>query len=133
MKEQTTPMTRAEMIANRKAMQAALMAEIHRKGVSAIDVAAHVDEAKARLKRPKLEKDEYTPPKPADWVTAFIVSPTPRQIVKEQVNAKARKHVACQSKKARKSWGKAGHQFSNKLTQSKASWEKFQNEVSYAR
>ena len=126
-------MTRAEMIANRKAMQAALMAEIHRKGVSAIDVAAHVDEAKARLKRPKLEPIEYTPPKPADWVTAFIVSPTPRPIVKEQVNAKARKHVACQSKATRKSWGKSGHSLSNKIAQSKAALEKLMNEISYAR
>lgn len=126
-------MTRAEMIAQRKAKHDALMAELHRKPSSFPDVASYVAEAELRLKRPKLEKAEYTPPKPANHVTAFLVSPTPKPVVKEQGKAKARKHVACQSKATRKSWGKAGHQFSNKLAQCKAAKEKFENELSYAR
>ena len=121
-----------ERTAHRLAMREALLKELHRPASPCGDIQARIAEAEQRLKRPKVEKDEYTPPKPADHVTAFLVSPTPKPIVKEQRTAKHRKHVAAHTKATCKAWGKAGHALSNKILRSKAAAQKFQDDLNYA-
>lgn len=133
MKEQQQPMTRAEMIALRKANHDALMRELHRKPSPFPCAEEEIEKAEQRLKRPKHERSEYTPPKPADHVTAFLVSPSPRVKEQDKSLTKKRKHVAAHTKATPKSWGKAGHQFSNKLAQMRLKAQKFNDDASYAR
>lgn len=117
----------------RVAMRIDLLTQLHRPASECgLDLDTLIADAEARLRRPAPEKAEYAPPRPADHVTAFLVSPIP--VVKEHctTSRKKRKHVDAQAKATKKSWGKAGHALSNKIQRAAQERQKFQDDQDYA-
>jgi len=110
----------------RQFLRTELMALIHRPASDCPQalIDREIELAEARLKRPKHEKEEFTPDKPATWQTAFLVTP---QVVRVNEQTKRR-----QGMRIRKDWGKGGVKLNNTIVQAKANSVKWQDNAEYA-
>jgi hypothetical protein len=133
MNEQTKRVDPAkERIKNRLALRNEMLEFLHRKPSDCgLDVEQLKAEAIERLRKPKLEKAEYTPPKPEDWQVAYLVSPShPERKHKVNSNCKRAKQL---SKGKRKEWSMNNVNKINMSVQRKQKRQSFDDAASYAR
>lgn len=128
-----------ERALRRQFLRMELMRELHRPASSCPQDLIEDELAKAeqRLKRPESEKTEYTPDKPADWQTAYLITPPPAITRKKnRSGARHRQWVKRTDKKwlqyPDKSWGKAGHALVNRISRSQEAKQRFEDAKEYA-
>lgn len=112
-----------------------MLAFLHRKPSDCgLDVAQHVADAADRMKKPKFEKDEYTPPRPENWVTAYHVGNSDGHAKHKAKRSKNCKRVNDLNRGVqRKDWGKSTASRLNRHVKSAASWRKMTEDKQYSR
>jgi len=127
-----TPLQERSM--RRQFLRTELMALIHRPASNCPQalIDREIELAEARLKRPKHEKQEFTPDKPADWQVARLVTVQAIR-VKEQDKAleRKRKHIASQAKP--RTYFKGGVKLINTIARAEQNRLRLQDEISYAK
>jgi hypothetical protein len=115
-------------------LRQSMLAELRRPaGSTGIDVDQHITEAKERLKKPRPEKADYTPPRPSDWVTAYHVTPEPNRKERRKSVERYRNHnKSIAAAEPRKDWGKGGVKLANLISVAARNRQKLQDEIDYA-